>query len=99
MNAWLEGRQRQPSGLRQLTAPIDGEAFPAVEPRITEESKDSFLFDIRSEVGPRLVDQCDLIRFMGRAGGIVIGDTPLRNPTGFTTGAALGPAFRQDIFL
>lgn len=82
-----------------MIASINGEAFPAVEPRIIKESKDSFLFDIRSEVGPRLVDQRNLIRLMRRAGGIVIGDTPFRNPAGFTTGAAFRPAFRQDIFL
>src|ERR1700736_2315623 len=82
-----------------MIAPIDGEAFTGVEPRIVEESYDSLLRDIRSKVGPRLVDQSDLIRFMGRTGCIVIGDAPFGNPAGFAAGAALRLALRQDVFL
>src|ERR1700722_7980635 len=82
-----------------MITPIDGEAFAGVEPRIVEESEDSFLRDIRSEVGPRLIDQSDLIRFMRGTGCIVIGDAPFGNPAGFAASAALRPALRQDVFL
>ena len=95
----LEGRQRQAPGFRYMIAPIDGEAFAGVEPRIVEESEDPLLRDIRPEVGPRLVDQRDLIRFMGWTGCIAIGDAPFGDPAGFAAGAALRLALGQDVFL
>jgi hypothetical protein len=82
-----------------MTAPIDGKALAGVDPCTVEETEHSFLRDVRSETGPRFVDQSNLIRLMGRTGCIVIGDSPFSNPARFAAGTALRSAFRQDVFL
>ena len=82
-----------------MIASIDGEAFTAIEPRIIENAEDSLVGDIGPEVSPYFIDQSDLVHFIGRTGGIVIGDAPFGNPTWFPLRTALRSAFRQNVLL
>src|ERR1700722_2224294 len=90
--------ERQLSGLRQMIAPIEGEAFPTVEPRVVKDTENFFLRDVRLEVGSGLIHQGDLILFLGRTSLVLVGNAPLGDPTGLAAGAALRTAFRQDVF-
>ena len=87
------------SCLSQMIASIDGEAFTAIEPRVIENAEESLVGSIGLEVGSRFIDQSDLVHFIGRTGGIVIGDAPLGNPTWFPLRTALLSAFGQNVLL
>lgn len=85
--------QSQTYCLGQIIASIDGEAFTAVEPRIIENAEDSCVGDIGLEISSCFIDQSELVRFILRAGGIVIWDAPFGSPTQFPLRTVLLPAF------
>ena len=52
----LERGECKVSGLGQLIAPKDAEAFTAIQPRVVKKAEDALFGEIRLEVRPRLPD-------------------------------------------